>query len=76
MHNQTTLTPPCSGLWRLGAAARLAGVPPESLARACRDKRIPVELVELGPRSRFVRVEQFQSWLSARPATDLLGGAQ
>jgi len=52
----------------------MAGLTPETLARACEEKRIPVELVELGPRSRFVRMEQFQAWLSARSSVDLFGG--
>lgn len=68
MDNQTASYPPSSGLWRLSAAARMAGIAPDTLARACHEKRIPVELLELGPRSRFVRSEQFQAWLSARSA--------
>ena len=54
--------PPSPGLWRVGAAARMVGVSPRVLARACQLNVIPVTLVVLGERSRFVRIDEFEAW--------------
>lgn len=56
------LQKPAPDLWRLGAAASYVGLTPKQLATACRRKRIPVSLVELGPRSRYVRASEFNAW--------------
>jgi hypothetical protein len=65
--------PSTPGLWRLATAARYAGITPDMLARACMAGEVPVELVRVGPRLRFVRAEQFQAWLAGngKPESDL-----
>lgn len=55
------------GLYRIGAAAHLAGLRPEAFARACAAGDIPLEIVVVGPRLRYVRAEQFQTWLKGNP---------
>ncbi len=51
------------GLWRLGHAARLAGLSPESFEAASKAGTIPVRVERIGPRSAYVRVEEFNRWL-------------
>jgi hypothetical protein len=68
MDLQTATNEPAPGLMPLAEAARLAGVSADLLARACRARRIPVDLQCLGRRSRFVRAEQFRAWLASRTA--------
>ena len=55
-------------LWKLDAAAQLAGLTTELLASAIAHGDIPdVELVELGPRKiRHVRAEPFLNWLEGK----------
>jgi hypothetical protein len=68
MDLQNATNEPAPGLMPLAEAARLAGVSSDLLARACRARRIPVDLQCLGRRSRFVRAEQFRAWLASRAA--------
>lgn len=58
--------PPSAGLWRLAAAAKMAGLSPDTLARSCESGEIPVTLVRLGPRLRFVRAAELTAYLAAR----------
>lgn len=51
------------GLWRLSHAARLAGLTPEALEAASKAGTIPVRVERLGPRSAYVRAEDFSLWL-------------
>ena len=51
------------GLWRLGVAARKAGMTAESLEAAAKAGTIPVEVIRTSPRLAFVRAEAFQAWL-------------
>lgn len=65
---QTPLTTPSSpGLWRLAAAARMAGMSPDSLAALCERGEVPVTLERLGPRGlRYVRCAELNAWLQGR----------
>ncbi len=60
--------PSSPGLWRLAAAASIAGLSPDLLARSCESGEIPVTLVQLGPRLRFVKATEFAAWLKSRDA--------
>jgi hypothetical protein len=59
--------PSTPGLWRLAAAARMAGLAPDTFAKAARLGQIPVEIVEIGPRAfRFVKADQLTQWLKEK----------
>jgi hypothetical protein len=72
--------PSSPDFWRLSTAARMAGISPDVLARACATGAIPVTMVELGPRSRFVKVSEFNAWRAGKAGAtasdvDLFGGS-
>ena len=52
------------GLWRLSAAANVAGLPVASFRDACLNGRIPVELIVLSERAIYVRATQLSNWLN------------
>ncbi|ODV42260.1 hypothetical protein AWV79_28210 [Cupriavidus sp. UYMMa02A] len=54
-------------LLRLPAAAKLAGMSPRAFAAACKRGEVPCELLEIGPRNRFVRAAELGAWLHGRP---------
>ncbi|GAB3647350.1 hypothetical protein [Ramlibacter alkalitolerans] len=56
------------GLWRLGAAASSVGLTGKQLASACLNRRIPVSLVVLGERSRYVNAAEFNAWRASLTA--------
>lgn len=60
--------PSSPGLWRLAVAAKAAGMSSDTLARSCESGAIPVSLVRIGPRLRFVKATEFTAFLAARPA--------
>jgi hypothetical protein len=49
----------------------MANVSADVLARSCERGEIPVTLVRLGPRLRFVKVAEFTAWLSASRHADV-----
>jgi hypothetical protein len=51
------------GLWRLGYAARLAGMTPQSFEAASKAGRLPVHVERFGPRLAYVRAAEFTQWL-------------
>lgn len=51
------------GFWRLGAAARLAGITPEAFEAASKAGRIPVAVERLSPKLALVRLEELNRWL-------------
>lgn len=66
--------PPSAGFWRLAAAAKLAGMSPYKLAKACERGEIPVTVKRLGTSLRFVNAAELNAYLSARapqPEPDL-----
>lgn len=65
--------PSSPGLWRLSAAAKVVGMSPDTLARGCESGEIPIALVRIGPRLRFVKAAELSAYLASRPAEpDLL----
>jgi hypothetical protein len=66
------------GLWRLGAAAASVGLTAKQLASACLNRRIPVSIIVLGERSRYVNAAEFNAWranlTSPRADEDLFAG--
>lgn len=65
MHVQTDQTP--SGLLRLAAAARIAGLTPRAMARALASRDCPVAVVQIG-KLQHVRAAELNTWLTAAPA--------
>lgn len=59
--------PSSPGLWRLEAAAKMVGMSIRTLARNCESGAIPVSLVRIGPRLRFVKATELTAFLAARP---------
>lgn len=57
--------PSSPGLWKLSVAAQHAGLTPRQLASACTSGHIPVRLVTLGEKSRFVVIEDLNRWLAS-----------
>lgn len=53
---------PSPGLWRIAAAARLAGMDADAFERNSVKGHIPVEVLRIGNR-RFVRVRELAAWL-------------
>lgn len=53
----------CVGWIRLRAAAKMAGLSPEMLARGCATGEIPVALRQYGPRLHFLHYGQLTAWL-------------
>ncbi len=51
------------GLWRLGPAASKAGLSADTFAAASEAGTIPVRVIKLGPRSRYVPAAEFKAWL-------------
>ena len=51
------------GLWRLGHAARLAGLTPEAFEAGAKAGTIPVRVERIGPRLAYVRAEELNRWL-------------
>lgn len=58
--------PSSPNLWPLSVAARMENLDPRTLAKACLEGRIPVTLVALGERSRFVKADEFNAWRQGR----------
>jgi predicted HTH domain antitoxin len=58
---------PASGLIRLSAGARLAGLTPEAMRAALDSQQIPIRRIQLGNLS-FVRAAELITWLSPAPA--------
>lgn len=55
------------GLWRLGAAARFAGLTPELFEAAAARGDIPVTVEKIGPKeTRYVRVAELEAWLGTK----------
>lgn len=54
------------GLIRLSAAARLAGITPELLESGAASGCIPVEIIKIGPRIKYVRAAELGNWLHGR----------
>lgn len=54
------------GLVRLSAAARLAGVTPELLEIGAADGSVPLEIIQIGKRVKFVRGTELGAWLHGR----------
>jgi hypothetical protein len=54
------------GLYRIGAAASIAGLSQEAFAKACAAGSIPLQIVSIGPRLRYVRAEEFTRWLKGK----------
>ncbi len=53
------------GLWRLGVAAHKAGLSPDAFEAASLAGTIPVRVMKLGPRSRYVPAAEFKQWLDS-----------
>ena len=66
MDNSKTLTPPLRSLYRLEAAAALAGIKVDLLASSIENGDIPgVRVLHLGPRRlRHVRSVEFLCWIN------------
>jgi hypothetical protein len=60
-------TPQATGLLRLAAAARLAGLTPDILRAALRRGDAPLTPVQLGHLT-FVKAAELNQWLSSAPA--------
>lgn len=61
-HHSPSQPPNCAGWLRLGAAASMAGVSPDTLARWIERGDIPVTMRQQGVRLRFVNGPQFHAW--------------
>lgn len=58
-------TPPqATGLLRLAAAARLAGLTPDAMRAALARQEIPISRVQLG-KLTFVKAAELHTWLTA-----------
>lgn len=53
------------GLWRLGMAARKAGLTPDAFEAASQAGAIPVRVLQLSERGRYVPAAEFQAWLNS-----------
>lgn len=60
----TTTSPPSTGLIRLGAAARMAGLTPEAMRAALARNEIPVSRLTIG-KLTFLRASELHIWLTA-----------
>lgn len=59
--------PPTTGLLRLAAAARMAGLTPEAMRAALARNEIPISPVRLG-KLTFLRASDLHLWLTATPS--------
>lgn len=57
---------PPIGLSRLSSAANLANLTPEMLEKGIEDGVIPLELIRIGPRLKFVRSTDLAAWLAGK----------
>lgn len=51
-------------LWRLGPAAKKAGITPAAFAEASAAGRIPVRVIQLSARGRYVPAAELAAWLA------------
>ena len=63
--NATTPTP--TGLLRISAAARLAGLTPRVFRESLAAREIPIATVQIG-KLQHVRAAELNQWLAATPA--------
>lgn len=54
------------GLWRLSAAAHQARISPELFEAGVEDGSIPLELIRIGRRFKYVRAADLAAWLAGR----------
>jgi len=54
------------GLCRLSAGARLARISPELFEAGIEDGAIPLELIRIGRRFKYVRATDLAAWLAGR----------
>ncbi len=63
-------------MWRIEAAARMAGMSANLLEAGITRGEIPITLRRVGPGGRrFVNIEQLKSWLAGAPASENLFGS-
>lgn len=55
------------GLYRLSAAAAMAGLTPSALEAASKAGTIPIEIIRLSPRLAFVRASELNDFLKGNP---------
>jgi hypothetical protein len=55
---------------RLGPAGDISGLSPRMLAHACSTGQIPVSLLQIGPRLKFVHYGQLMNWLGRDVVAD------
>ncbi|HQH64220.1 MAG TPA: hypothetical protein PLE55_11295 [Clostridiales bacterium] len=59
-------------LLRIGHAARISGLSPDLFEAASHAGAIPVRIIQLGPRSRYVSADEFNAWLkSIKPVSTI-----
>lgn len=55
---------------RVSDAAERAGLSGPTFFRGCKTGAIPVEIVELGERSHYLRTAEFEAWLAGTTRKD------
>jgi hypothetical protein len=54
------------GLCRLSSAAQLAKISPETFEKGIEEGAIPLELIRIGQRLKYVRSTDLAAWLSGK----------